>query len=145
MLADGPELLGRIRGLLAMAESSRYPAEAAAFAAKARHLAGRHDIDPTLLRYPREPLAVAVLVAELHRLQGELRRFEEHDDEARDTPAWSACLDDYDTVLEAAAELLQVPVARLPFGSRRHFRPEHRAEIEALLQLRTGGQLANPR
>jgi hypothetical protein len=142
---DGPGLLGRIRGLLAMAESSRYPAEAAAFAAKARQLAGRFDVDPALLRYPREPLAVAVLVAELARLQDELRRFTEGEEKARDTQAWSACLDDYDLVLEAAAELLQVPVARLPFGARRHFRPEERAEIEVLLQVRLGRRPANTR
>ena len=46
MLADGPELLGRIRGLLAMAESSRYPAEAAAFAAKRGY--------DTVLNYEKE-------------------------------------------------------------------------------------------
>mgnify|MGYP006182388479 CR=1 FL=1 len=43
---------------------------------------------------------------------------------------WSACLDDYDLVLEAAAEIVQRPVPRLPYGCRRHFRPEERSEIE---------------
>ena len=138
-------MLGRIRALLAVSESTPYPAEAAAFADRARRLAARHDVDPTLLRSPREPLAVAVLAAEVQRLQAELGDYDRSPDAARDTPAWSACLDDYDVVLEAAAELLQVPIPRLPFGCRRHFRPEQRAEIGALLARRAGDSIAEPR
>ena len=33
-------------------------------------------------------------------------------------------------------ELVHVPVHRLPYGSRRHFRPEERAHIEALIRTK---------
>jgi hypothetical protein len=130
----------RVRALLAMAESSEFAAEARAFCAKAGALAEAHGIEPALLRFPREPLVVPVIVAELHRLQAALEAYEaEPSLWGTKSAEWSACLDDYDTVLEAAAEVLQRPVPRLPYGSRRHFRPEERAEIEALLRARLAG------
>lgn len=133
-MAEGPGLLLTIRALLAMAESSEFGPEAAAFADKARRLADRYDVAPTLLRFPREPLQVAVIVAELERLQAALAGYDEDPGSwATKSAEWSACLDEYDVVLEAAAELLQLPVPCLPYGCRRHFRPEQRAEIEDLV------------
>ncbi|MCC6433628.1 MAG: DUF2786 domain-containing protein [Acidimicrobiales bacterium] len=44
-----PKLLGTIRGLLAKAESTPYPAEADAFTVKAQELMSRHAIDAALL------------------------------------------------------------------------------------------------
>lgn len=127
----------RVRALLAMAESSEFAAEARAFCDKAGALADAHGIAPALLRFPREPLQVAVIVAELQRLQEVLEAYEADPELwATKSAEWSACLDDYDIVLEAAAELVQRPVPRLPYGSRRHFRPEERTEIEALLRAR---------
>jgi alpha-beta hydrolase superfamily lysophospholipase len=127
----------RVRALLAMAESSEFAAEARAFCAKAGALAATHGIEPALLRFPRQPIQVAVIVAELQRLQAVLEDYEA-DPKRWETKSaeWSACLDDYDMVLEAAAEIVQRPVPRLPYGSRRHFRPEERTEIEALLRAR---------
>jgi hypothetical protein len=127
----------RVRALLAMAESSEFAAEARAPALAQNALADAHGIEPALLRFPLEPLRVAVIVAELQRLQGVLERYEA-DPGLWDTKSaeWSACLDDYDMVLVAAAEVVQRPVPRLPFGCRRHFRPEERTEIEALLRAR---------
>ena len=127
----------RVRALLAMAESSEFAAEARAFCDKAGALAKAHGIEPALLRFPREPLRVAVIVAELQRLQTVLEEYET-DPGPWDTKSaeWSTCLDDYDAVLEAAAEIVQHPVRRLPYGCRRHFRPEERSEIEALLRAR---------
>lgn len=120
-----------------MAESSEYTAEAQAFTTKALRLADEHDIPPALLRFPREPLQVAVVVAELQRLQALLETYDgEEDLWATKSAEWSACLDSYDEVLEAAAELVQLPVPRLPYGSRRHFRPEERARIEALIRTK---------
>ena len=135
MTAEGPALLVTIRALLAVAESSPFPAEAAAFASKAQRLAARHGVDPTLLRFPRESFELAVIVAELDRLRDALERYDgDAGAWATKTAEWSACLDDYDVVLEAAAELLHISIPRLPFGCRRHFRPEERAEIEDLLE-----------
>lgn len=127
----------RVRALLAMAESSEFAAEAKAFCDKAGALAEAHGIEPALLRFPRQPLEVAVIVAELQRLQAVLEEYEA-DPDLWDTKSaeWSACLDDYDVVLEAAAEIVQRPVPRLPYGCRRHFRAEERSEIEALLHAR---------
>jgi len=120
-----------------MAESSEFAAEARVFCDKAGALADAHGIEPALLRFPREPLQVAVIVAELQRLRTVLERYEADPDLwATKSAEWSACLDDYDVVLEAAAEVVQRPVPRLPYGSRRHFRPEERDEIEALLRAR---------
>jgi hypothetical protein len=137
---DAVRLVLRVRALLAMAESSAFTAEAASFAGKAGDLAERHGIDPDLLRFPREPLQVAVVVAELHRLQAALAAHaEETGSWATRTAEWSACLDEYDAVLEAAAEVLQFPVRRLPYGCRRRFRPEDRARIEAAVTERLAG------
>lgn len=120
-----------------MAESSEFAAEARAFCDKAGALAAAHGIEPALLRFPREPLQVAVIVAELQRLQGELEAYEAAPELwATKSAEWSACLDDYDSVLEAAAEVVQVPVPRLPYGCRRHFRPEERSHIESLILTR---------
>jgi hypothetical protein len=126
-----------VRALLAMAESSEFAAEARAFCDKAGALAEAHDIEPVYLRFPREPLQVALIVAELQRLQAELQSYEADADLwATKSAEWSACLDDYDLVLEAAAEVVQVPVPRLPYGCRRHFRPEERTQIESLILTR---------
>jgi len=134
MRAEGQRLLRKVRALLAMAESSRFPEEARAFTDKAMGLAAGYDIEPQLLRFPREPLDVAVIVAELHRLQQALEGYDRGSDSwATKTAEWSTCLDEYDIVLEAAAEVLQLPIPRLPFGSRRHFRPDQRARIERLI------------
>ena len=120
-----------------MAESSEFAAEARAFCEKAGALADAHGIAPALLRFPREPLRVALIVAELQRLQAELEQYEADSDLwATKSAEWSACLDDYDLVLEAAAEVVQVPVPRLPYGCRRHFRPEERSHIESLILTR---------
>ena len=127
----------RVRGLLAMADSSEYAAEADAFSTKAHRLAEEYGIPPALLRFPREPLQVAVVVAELQRLQALLEAYDGAEELwATKSAEWSACLDAYDEVLEAASELVQLPVPRLPYGSRRHFRPEERAQIEALIRTR---------
>ena len=45
----GHRMLGRIRALLAKAESTEYPEEAEALSAKAQHLMARHSIDEALL------------------------------------------------------------------------------------------------
>lgn len=133
-LSEGHRILLRIRALLAMAESSEFAAEADAFSAKAARLADAHGVEPDLLRFPREPLRVAVIVAELRRLQSVIERYEEEAETwATKSAEWSTCLDEYDVVLEAAAEVLQLPVPRLPYGSRRHFRPAERAQIEQLI------------
>lgn len=47
--AGEPRMLGRVRALLAKAESSSYPAEAEALSAKAQELMARHSIDAALL------------------------------------------------------------------------------------------------
>lgn len=134
MVAEGHRLLVKVRNLLAMAESSQFAAEAGAFTDKAMGLADRYGIEPGLLRFPREPLEVAVIVAELRRLKGALEAYDQGNGAwATRTAEWSTCLDDYDTVLEAAAEVLQLPIPRLPFGCRRHFRPEKRVQIENLI------------
>lgn len=139
--AEGHRLLVRVRALLAMADSSEFVAEAGAFSERARRMAEEHGIAPELLRFPREPLQVAVVVAELQRLQAEL---EEHAEEealwATKTAEWSALLDEYDVVLEAAAGMVQLPVPRLPYGSRRHFRPEERSYIEQLIHTKVSSR-----
>jgi len=120
-----------------MAESSEFAAEAEAFAGKARALADEHGIDPALLRFPREPLGVATVVAELERLQAVLERYGTDTELwATKSAEWAACLEEYDEVLEAAAELVQLPLPRLPYGSRRRLRPEERARIEALVDAK---------
>ncbi len=131
----------RVRALLAMADSSEFVAEARAFSDRARRMADEYGIEPELLRFPREPLQVAVVVAELQRLQAEL---EEHEVEealwATKTAEWSALLDEYDEVLEAAAGLVQLPIPRLPYGSRRRFRPEERSYIERLIETKASSR-----
>ncbi len=133
--AEAHRLLTRVRALLAMAESSEFAAEARAFAEKARAMAEDYGIEPALLAFPREPLRVAVIVAELQRLQAELESYDDGDTDiwATKSAEWSACLDEYDLVLEAAAEIVQVLVPRLPYGCRRHFRPEERNHIKQLV------------
>ena len=141
LLAEAHRLLLRVRALLAMAESSEFASEAEVFADKAAVLAETHGIEPELLRYPREPLQVAVIVIELQRLQDQLEAYGDDDGVwATKTAEWSACLDQYDMVLEAAAELLQLPIPRLPYGIRRHFRPEQRAEIEFLINQKVSSR-----
>jgi hypothetical protein len=46
---EEPRMLGRIRALLAKAESTAFPEEAEALSAKAQHLMARHSIDEALL------------------------------------------------------------------------------------------------
>lgn len=133
-MADAHRLLVRVRALLAMAESSEFAAEARAFSEKAGVMAEEYGIDPSLLLFPREPLRVAVIVGELRRLQSALEEYGEHEGLwATKSAEWSTLLDEYDLVLEAAAEIVQLPVPRLPYGCRRHFRPEERAHIEDLV------------
>jgi hypothetical protein len=135
--AEAHRLLVRVRALLAMAESSEFEAEARAFAAKATAMVDEYGIEPALLRFPREPLRIAAIVAELERLQDLLEGYgQEPELWATKSAEWSACLDEYDQVLEAAAAVVQLPVPRLPYGSRRHFRPEDRARIEALIRAK---------
>ncbi len=133
--AEGHRLLVRVRALLAMAESSEFAAEARAFSTKAGAMADEYGIEPALLLFPREPLRVAVIVAELQRLQQALVDHEADDDLwATKSAEWSTLLDEYDSVLEAAAEMVQLPIPRLPYGCRRHFRPEERTHIEQLVR-----------
>lgn len=135
--AEGHRLLVRVRALLAMAESSEFAAEAHAFSDRAGRMAEEYGIEPALLRFPREPLRVAAVVAELERLRDVLEDYEADPGIwATKSAEWSACLDEYDVVLEAAAELVHLPIPRLPYGSRRHFRPDERAHIEALIRTK---------
>lgn len=135
--AEAHRLLTRVRALLAMAESSAFAAEAAAFTEKAAAMAAEYGIEPSLLRFPREPLRVAAIVAELERLQVVLQGYEVDTGLwATKSAEWAACLEEYDVVLEAAAEVVHQPVPRLPYGSRRHFRPEERDRIEALIRTK---------
>jgi hypothetical protein len=133
--AEGHRLLVRVRALLAMAESSEFAAEARAFSEKAGAMADEYGIEPALLLFPREPLRVAVIVAELQRLQQALEDYGADEGLwATKSAEWSTLLDEYDSVLEAAAEMVQLPVPRLPYGCRRHFRPEERSHIEQLVR-----------
>jgi hypothetical protein len=97
-------------------------------------LAQRHDIDPALLAFPREHLKVAVVMAELGRLKEILEAYEAEDETwETKTAEWSAVLDEYDGVLEVACDILCLPLKRLPYGCRRHFRPDDRGKIERLI------------
>ncbi|QKW20008.1 DUF2786 domain-containing protein [Kitasatospora sp. NA04385] len=63
--ADEPRMLGRIRALLAKAESTGFPEEAEALTAKAQELMARHSIDEALLaagggRSADDPAAVRI-------------------------------------------------------------------------------------
>ncbi len=132
---QGHRLLVRVRALLAMAESSQFAAESQAFTAKAGAMADEYGIEPALLLLPREPLRVAMIVAELLRIQEALESYGADDDVwATKSAEWSSLLDEYDSVLEAAAEMVQLPIPRLPYGCRRHFRPEERTHIEGLVR-----------
>ncbi len=97
-------------------------------------LADRYEIDPELLEYPCEDLKVAVVMAELNRLRDVIRAYEDEDETwVTKTAEWSAVLDEYDGVLEVACDILCLPLKRLPYGCRRHFRPQDRAKIEKLI------------
>jgi hypothetical protein len=127
-------ILLKVRALLATAESSEFEEESQVFHAKAMMLAERHEIDADLLAYPREDLKVAVVMAELNRLR-EIVDWYTAQDETWETKTaeWSSLLDEYDGVLEVACDILCLPLKRLPYGCRRHFRPHDRAKIEKLI------------
>jgi hypothetical protein len=128
------EVLLKVRALLATAESSEFEGETRAFHTKAMSLAGRYDIDPALLAFPREDLKVAVVMAELSRLHEVVQAYEDEEETwETKTAEWSAVLDEYDGVLEVACDILCLPLKRLPYGCRRHFRPNDRAKIETLI------------
>jgi hypothetical protein len=105
-------------------------------------LAERYEIEPALLAFPREDLKVAVVMAELNRLKEVVEAYEAEDETwETKTAEWSAVLDEYDGVLEVACDILCLPLKRLPFGCRRHFRPVDRAKIEKLIwdRVSSGG------
>src|SRR5205085_12410841 len=85
----------------------------------------------------RGPRRVAVVMAGFRRLRRVLAGYQgEAEIWATKSAEWSDFLDEYDGVLEVAADLFNVPVHRLPHGSRRHFRPAERVEIERLIEWR---------
>ncbi len=128
------DILLKVRALLATAESSEFEGEARSFRAKADSLAERYEIEPTLLAFPREDLKVAVVMAEINRLKEIVQAYEDEDETwETKTAEWSALLDEYDGVLEVACDILCLPLKRLPYGCRRHFRPHDRAKIERLI------------
>jgi hypothetical protein len=134
--ADKEELdiLLKVRALLATAESSPYEGEAESFRAKAMAMAERYEIEPALLAYPCEHLKVAVTMAEIVRLKEIVQAYEDEDETwETKTAEWSYLLDEYDGVLEVACDILCLPLNRLPYGCRRHFRPDNRAKIEKLI------------
>ena len=127
-------VLLRARALRATAESSEYEAEAEVFTAKAMALVEQYGIATELLEFPSEPLNVAVVASELRRVKDLLRQYgEEEDTWITKTAEWAETLDEYDHILEVAADVLNVPLPRLPYGSVRHLRPEDRTEIERLI------------
>ena len=135
-------LLLKARALQAMADSSEYTPERDAFTAKARALASEHGFEPELLDFPREPLRVAVVAGELRRLKEVIGEFERDPAWwAAKSTEWSDSLNQYDELLEMAADLFNVPVHRIPWGSRRHFRAEERARREQVIwsRLTTNG------
>ncbi|MDQ1367931.1 MAG: hypothetical protein QOF20_284 [Acidimicrobiaceae bacterium] len=128
------EVLLKVRALLATAESSEFEGETQAFYSKAMSLAERYEIDAELLAFPCEELKVAVVMAELGRLKEIVQAYEDEDETWQTkTAEWSAVLDEYDGVLEVACDILCLPLKRLPYGCRRHFRPNDRAKIEKLI------------
>jgi hypothetical protein len=130
-------VLLRARALRATAESSEYEAEAEAFTAKATALVERYGIATELLELPSEPLQMAVVTSELRRVKDLLRRYAEDEDTwITKSAEWAETLDEYDHILEVAADLLDVRLPRLPYGSVRHLRPEDRTEIERLVRGR---------
>jgi hypothetical protein len=138
-LTDAQELrlLLRARALQAVAESSEYAPEAHVFTTRAQAMVDRYGIEPELLEYPREPLPVAVVISEARRLQAILGDFDDDPETwATKSAEWSDSLDEYDQILEVAADLFNIAVHRLPWGSRRHFRTVDRAEIERVLTSR---------
>jgi hypothetical protein len=137
--AENEELhvLLKVRALLATAEASEFQGEARSFRDKALSLAARYEIEPALLLYPREDLKVAVVMAELTRLREIIRAYgDEPETWETKSVEWSQLLDEFDGVLEVACDILCLPLRRLPYGCRRHFRPHDRARIEALIEER---------
>jgi hypothetical protein len=135
-MADKEELtiLLKVRALLATAESSEFEDESRVFHAKAMMLAERHEIEESLLAYPREDLKVAVVMAELTRLRAIVQWYTDQDETwETKTAEWSSLLNEYDGVLEVACDILCLPLKRLPYGCVRHFRPHDRAKIEKLI------------
>lgn len=130
-------LLLKARALQAMADSSEYGPERAMFTAKARALADRHGFELELLDFSREPLRVAVVIAEIRRMKDVIGDFKDDPEWwATKSAEWSDSLNEYDEVLEMAADLFNVPVHRIPWGSQRHFRPAERAQIEQVVWWR---------
>jgi hypothetical protein len=77
---------------------------------------------------------VAVVMAEINRLKEIVQAYEDEDETwETKTAEWSALLDEYDGVLEVACDILCLPLKRLPYGCRRHFRPHDREKIEKLI------------
>lgn len=64
--AVDPKILGRIRGLLAKAESTDFPDEAEALSTKAQQLITRHAIDTALLHRSTAPEDYAVSARRIH-------------------------------------------------------------------------------
>jgi hypothetical protein len=138
-LTDAQELrlLLKARALQAMADSSEFAFEKTIFTAKARALAARYGFELELLDFSREPLRVAVVIAEVRRMKEVIGDFQDDPDWwATKSAEWSESLNEYDEILEVAADLFNVPVHRIPWGSRRHFRPAERAQIEQVVWWR---------
>jgi light-regulated signal transduction histidine kinase (bacteriophytochrome) len=130
-------ILRKVRGLLATAESSEFEAEVEAFAAKANSMIAQYEIEPMLLDFPRESLKVAVVMSEMQRVKEWLVAYEEEPETwPTKTVEWGQLLDEYDSILEVAADVLDMPLKKLPYGCVRHFRPEERAKIERSIQER---------
>ncbi len=124
-------ILRKVRGLLATAESSDYEAEVEAFGAKARSMIAQYEIEPMLLDFPRESLKVAVVLSEMKRVKEWLVAYEDEPETwPTKTVEWGQLLEEYDSILEVAAEVMDMPLKKLPYGCVRHFRPEERARIE---------------
>ncbi|MEA2703035.1 MAG: hypothetical protein QOD63_980 [Actinomycetota bacterium] len=124
----------KVRSLLAVASSSPYEEEKAAYNNKAGRMATEFGIRPELLEFPEAPLEVVIVGAELRRLYRKMIAYEA-DPENRETKTaeWAGMILEYDKALEVAAYMLDVPVPRLPDGYKRRFRPEDQAHIEDLM------------
>ena len=124
----------KVRSLLAVASSSPYEEETAAYNNKAGRMASEFGIKAELLEFPEAPLEVVIVGSELRRLY---RKMVAHEDflENHETKSaeWAQLILDYDKALEVAAYMLDVPVPRLPDGYKRRFRPEDQAHIEDLM------------
>lgn len=127
----------KVRALRATAAFSDNEAEIAAFSTKAAALAELHGIPAELLDFPGESLRVTMLMTELRQAQEAIAGYHASED-LWDTKSaeWSDLLDHYDALLEVAADELNLPIPVLPYGSRRHFRPAEREQIETLLYRR---------